>query len=45
MIVVAGCQDVMLKIDIEKGRVVQEVIDGSQVTSSVTKQRLDSYRT
>ena len=34
-IVVAGCQGVMLKIDIEKGRVVQEVIDGSEVTWSV----------
>ena len=26
MIIAAGCQDVMFKIDIEKGRVVEEVI-------------------
>ena len=24
-IIVAGCQDVMLKIDVEKGRIVEEV--------------------
>lgn len=36
-IVVAGCQDVMLKIDIEKGRIVQEVIAGSVVASLWTK--------
>ena len=33
-IIVAGCQDVMLKIDVEKGRVVEKVLRTSTFSGS-----------
>ena len=43
-VVVAGCQNVMLKIDIEKGRIVEEVYMTISRLLNTCLMSLDSYR-
>ena len=41
-IIVAGCQDIMLKIDVEKGKIVEQV--SSQLGKNVFHFWLNSFR-